>query len=130
MKKGWMTMIINKFITKLIALWVPLFTLFISIYFLLKDEFTFVFGLIVLGIALDSLIDWKLKGLANEDERYLFLKRKGNDFAHRMTYSVIIIFIIIHFFFVPLETGVILILLLLTTYISSALGTLYLNLKY
>ncbi|GAF66816.1 hypothetical protein BTS2_3721 [Bacillus sp. TS-2] len=123
-------MIINKRIQKIVLLWAPIIILILSIYFLIKDEFIFIFGLLALGIALDSFIDLRVKGLDNEDERYLLIKSKGNEFAHLTTYSVIIILIIIHFFFAALETDFILIFLLLTIYISSAIGTLYLSLKY
>ncbi len=123
---------VNNFSTKLLVLWLPLIILGISIYFIIQGGANgLVVGLVLLGMIISAFTDLRLKGLyGKEDERYHFLLLKGSDVAHRISYSTIIVLIIIHFLFHPLDTGFVLLLLLVVAYASETLGTIYLSYKY
>ncbi|MEK3890322.1 hypothetical protein [Bacillus sp. FSL K6-3431] len=120
----------NKVIKQILVLWIPAIVLIFSIYLLFTGKSGIVIGLALLGMALDGFVDYKLKGLHLEgDERYRLIILKGSDFAHRLTFSAIIILIVIHFLYKPLETSIVLLLLLVITYASSAASTLFLSYK-
>ncbi|WP_165444955.1 hypothetical protein [Gracilibacillus phocaeensis] len=89
--------------------------------------YIFVFGLILLGITMD---DNTLIGKPKDqkaDKNHPLLERKAHDLNLRLIYSLLIIFIVIHYFFIQLEAGFVLALLLLMIYSSSMIGTFYLR---
>ncbi|WP_066196134.1 hypothetical protein [Gracilibacillus timonensis] len=117
----------NKFLTNVMSLWFPILIAVSSIYFLSQKLYIFVFGLILLGITMD---DNTLIGKPKDqkaDENHPLLERKAHDLTLRLIYSLLIIFIVIHYFFIQLEAGFVLALLLLMIYSSSMIGTFYLR---
>ncbi|MDY0407428.1 hypothetical protein ACFFIS_09820 [Virgibacillus soli] len=113
--------------SKLIALLINVVILGIATVLLFNgNQEGLVFGLIIFGGIINFLVELRITGLEVEsDERSKWLLLKGNDFAHRMTYCGIIVLLLIHFFFVNLQTGFVLILLLVILFLSEALGTLF-----
>lgn len=123
---------LNSVTNQMVLLWIPVVIFFCSIYFLWQGKNGLVVGVILLGFALDGFVEFKLKDDAYEkdDERYRYLIRKGTDFSHRMTYSAIIVLLIIHFLYHSLEAGFVLILLLVISYASASFSTLFFSFRH
>lgn len=122
---------LNNVTKQILAVTFPLVTVLVSIFLLFQGDYSLVLGIVLLGISLEMVVEYKIKGLdMNYDERYNLIIRKGSDFAHRMTYSVIIVLLFIHFWYQPLDAGFVLVLLLVVGYASATLSSLYMSYKH
>ncbi|MCR6107863.1 DUF2178 domain-containing protein [Salipaludibacillus agaradhaerens] len=116
MTKSW-----NVFLT----LWAPIIFIITSIAFFFWGQNLWVIGILIIGIALNTLTDLKLKGTdVDEDERYKYIVLRSSDMSNRISGTVLIILTVVHFFFSPLEGSLILIILLLVHYVSEALSSI------
>lgn len=124
-------MLLNNVTKQFLAVLFPLVTVLASIFLLFQGDYLLVLGIVLLGMSVDMIVDYKIKGLdMNYDERYYLIIRKGSDFAHRMTYSVIMVLLFIHYLYQPLEAGFVLVLLLIVGYTSATLSALYMSYKH
>jgi len=125
-----LNMLLNNVTKQFLAVLFPLVTVLASIFLLFQEDYFLVLGIVLLGMTVDMIVDYKIKGLDMNDERYYLIINKGSDFAHRMTYSVIMVLLFIHYMYKPLEAGFVLVLLLVVGYASATLSALYMSYKH
>ncbi|TDQ40671.1 putative membrane protein DUF2178 [Aureibacillus halotolerans] len=115
----------------LISMGLALCFVLISIVFLFSGQNLWVIGLLVLGTAINSLLEIKIKGVNGvEDERYHHIFQKVSVYTSRITFSAVIIMCIIHFFFIQINASILLVLLVLTYYISESVSTWVISKRY
>ncbi len=113
---------------KFLKIYFPFIVLSFSIIFLVQGNSFYIWGIILLLLAVQSITEMKLTGTQEpEDERIEEVRKRAMGIAYSVTISAIIVLLVIHYFFIELGASFVLNSLLVTGFLSYPIASIFIN---